>query len=140
MFAQPPARRPRLQSLPSSTTSGRTRCPRISGKSKVAEAIRYTLHRREAYEKFFHDRRIEIDSNIIERAIPGPLNGPELTSKWIISTGQGQWARRIFSEVHPFRICNNVFQGAWFIMAQINENVIQKGEFMDDRIAFKSEL
>lgn len=43
--------------------------PRISGKSKLAEAVRYTLNRREAFEQFLHDGRIEIDSNIVERAI-----------------------------------------------------------------------
>ena len=43
--------------------------PRISGKSKLAEAIRYALSRREAFEHFLHDGRIEIDSNIVERAI-----------------------------------------------------------------------
>ncbi|WP_234907757.1 IS66 family transposase, partial [Rhizobium rhizogenes] len=42
---------------------------RISGKSKLAEAIRYALHRREAFEQFLHDGRIAIDSNIVERAI-----------------------------------------------------------------------
>ncbi|WP_028749702.1 IS66 family transposase [Rhizobium mesoamericanum] len=43
--------------------------PRISGKSKLAEAIRYALNRREAFEQFLHDGRTEIDSNIVERAI-----------------------------------------------------------------------
>jgi transposase len=43
--------------------------PRISGKSKLAEAIRYALNRREAFEQLLHDGRIEIDSNIVERAI-----------------------------------------------------------------------
>ncbi len=43
--------------------------PRISGKSKLAEAIRYALSRREAFERFLHDGRTEIDSNIVERAI-----------------------------------------------------------------------
>lgn len=43
--------------------------PRISGKSKLAEAIRYALNRRGAFEQFLHDGRIEIDSNIVERAI-----------------------------------------------------------------------
>ncbi len=43
--------------------------PRISGKSKLAEAIRYAINRREAFEQFLHDGRIEIDSNIVERAI-----------------------------------------------------------------------
>lgn len=42
---------------------------RVSGKSKTAEAIRYALTRREALERFLTDGRIEIDSNIVERAI-----------------------------------------------------------------------
>ncbi|MBB4233069.1 transposase [Rhizobium mongolense] len=42
---------------------------KVSGKSKTAEAIRYALTRREALERFMTDGRIEIDSNIVERAI-----------------------------------------------------------------------
>jgi transposase len=43
--------------------------PRLSGKSKLAEAIRYATSRRSALERFLSDGRIEIDSNIVERAI-----------------------------------------------------------------------
>jgi len=43
--------------------------PRISGKSKLAEDIRYALTRRETLLRFLLDGRIEIDSNIVERAI-----------------------------------------------------------------------
>jgi transposase len=43
--------------------------PRLSGKSKLAEAIRYALSRRPALERFLDDGRIEIDSNIVERLI-----------------------------------------------------------------------
>lgn len=43
--------------------------PRISGKSKLAEAIRYAISRRAALERFLTDGRVEIDSNIVERAI-----------------------------------------------------------------------
>ena len=43
--------------------------PRISGKSKLAEAIRYARSRRAALELFLEDGRVEIDSNIVERAI-----------------------------------------------------------------------
>ena len=42
---------------------------RIPGKSKLAEAIRYALVRRDTFERFLHDGRIEIDSNTVERAI-----------------------------------------------------------------------
>lgn len=43
--------------------------PKLSGKSKPAEAIRYALGRRAALERFLADGRIEIDSNTVERAI-----------------------------------------------------------------------
>jgi transposase len=46
-----------------------TELPRLSGKSKLAEAIRYAISRRTALERFLSDGRIEIDSNIVERAI-----------------------------------------------------------------------
>jgi transposase len=42
---------------------------RISGKSKLAEVIRYARSRREALERFLHDGRLDIDSNAVERAI-----------------------------------------------------------------------
>lgn len=42
--------------------------PRLSGKSKLADAIRYATSRR-ALERFLSDGRIEIDSNTVERAI-----------------------------------------------------------------------
>ena len=42
---------------------------RISGKSKLAEAIRYAISRRATLERFLTDGRVEIDSNIVERAI-----------------------------------------------------------------------
>jgi transposase len=43
--------------------------PRISGKSKLAEAIRYARAHRAALLLFVDDGRVEIDSNIVERAI-----------------------------------------------------------------------
>jgi transposase len=43
--------------------------PRISGKSKLAEAIRYAVTRRAIFERFLTDGRVELDSNIVERAI-----------------------------------------------------------------------
>ncbi|AMY72304.1 putative transposase protein (plasmid) [Frigidibacter mobilis] len=43
--------------------------PRISGKSKLAEALRYAITRREIFERFLTDGLVELDSNIVERAI-----------------------------------------------------------------------
>ena len=49
--------------------------PRLSGKSKLAEAIRYTLSRWEGLTRFLDDGRIEIDNNTVERSIrPIALN------------------------------------------------------------------
>jgi len=42
---------------------------RISAKSELAKTIRYATGHRESLERFLHDGRIEIDSNIVERAI-----------------------------------------------------------------------
>ena len=43
--------------------------PRISGKSKLAEAIRYGLTRKAEFGRFLEDGRIELDNNSVERAI-----------------------------------------------------------------------
>lgn len=43
--------------------------PRISGKSKLAVAIRYAIKRRAAFEVFLKNGLADIDSNIVERAI-----------------------------------------------------------------------
>ena len=41
----------------------------VSGKSTIAVAIRYTLSRWDGLVRFLDDGRIEIDSNVVERAI-----------------------------------------------------------------------
>jgi transposase len=47
----------------------------ISQKTKLAEAIRYTLSRWEGLTRFLDDGRVEIDSNVVERSIrPIALN------------------------------------------------------------------
>ena len=47
----------------------------VSQKSKLAEAIRYALSRWQGLSRFLYDGRIEIDSNVVERAIrPIALN------------------------------------------------------------------
>jgi transposase len=49
--------------------------PRVSGKSKIAEAMRYALSHWQGLTLFLDDGRIEIDSNCVERAIrPLALN------------------------------------------------------------------
>ena len=47
----------------------------ISQKTKLAEAVRYALSRWDGLTRFIADGRIEIDSNVVERAIrPIALN------------------------------------------------------------------
>lgn len=41
----------------------------VSGKSTIAEAIRYALSRWEGLTRFLNDGRIEIDSNVVERTM-----------------------------------------------------------------------
>ena len=41
----------------------------VSGKSKLAEAIRYTLSRWAGLTRYLDDGRIEIDNNVVERAM-----------------------------------------------------------------------
>lgn len=53
----------------------RARLALISQKTKLAEAIRYALSRWQGLTRFIDDGRIEIDSNVVERAIrPIALN------------------------------------------------------------------
>jgi transposase len=47
----------------------RTKLGLISQKTKLAEAIRYALSRWDGLTRFIADGRIEIDSNVVERAI-----------------------------------------------------------------------
>jgi transposase len=64
----------------------------ISQKTKLAEAIRYALSRWEGLSRFVDDGRIEIDSNVVERAIrPIALN--RKNSLFAGSDGGGEhWA------------------------------------------------
>jgi hypothetical protein len=44
---------------------------RLSAKSELAEAFRYTLKRQQALSRFLTDARLEIDNNIAENAMRG---------------------------------------------------------------------
>jgi transposase len=66
--------------------------PRISGKSKLAEAIRYARSQRTVLGRFLEDGRVELDSNIVERAIR-PQAITRKNSLFAGSAGGGQtWA------------------------------------------------
>jgi transposase len=85
--------------------------PRISGKSKLAEAIRYARSHRPALQLFLDDGRAEIDSNIVERAIR-PQAITRKNSLFAGSTGGGQTWASIATMLQTCKI-NDVDPYAW---------------------------
>jgi transposase len=74
-------------------TLWQTTLPRVSGKSKLAEALRYSIKRRDVFERFLMDGRVELDSNLVERAIR-PQAITRKNSLFAGSDGGGKtWAR-----------------------------------------------
>jgi hypothetical protein len=85
--------------------------PRISGKSKLAEAIRYAIARREIFERFLTDGLIELDSNIVERAIR-PQTITRKNSLFAGSDGGGRTWATIATLLQTCRM-NSVNPTAW---------------------------
>lgn len=96
--------------------------PRLSGKSKLAEAIRYAISRRAALERFLTDGRIEIDSNIVERAIR-PQTITRKNSLFAGSHGGGRTWATIATLLQTAKM-NNVDPHAW--LAQTLERIAQR--------------
>lgn len=85
--------------------------PRLPGKSKLAEAIRYALNRREILKRFLHDGRIELDNNTVERAIR-PQTITRKNSLFAGSDGGGKTWATIATLLATARL-NNVDPHAW---------------------------
>jgi len=85
--------------------------PRIPGKSKLAEAIRYATSRREVLGRFLCDGRVEIDSNIVERAIR-PQTITRKNSLFAGSEGGGRTWATIATLLQTAKM-NNVDPLAW---------------------------
>ncbi|MGY3347158.1 hypothetical protein ACVI1I_006252 [Bradyrhizobium sp. USDA 4459] len=88
--------------------------PRISGKSKLAEAIRYAVSRRAIFERFLTDGRIELDSNIVERAIR-PQTITRRNSLFAGSDGGGRTWATIATLLQTAKM-NNVDPLAWLAL------------------------
>jgi len=88
-----------------------TELPRISGKSKLAEAIRYATSRRGVLERFLADGRVEIDSNIVERAIR-PQTITRKNSLFAGSEGGGSTWATVATLLQTAKM-NNVDPLAW---------------------------
>jgi hypothetical protein len=83
----------------------RTKLGLISEKTKLAEAIRYTLSRWEGLTRFLGDGRIEIDSNVVERSIrPIALNCKN--ALFAGSDGGGQHWAIIASLIETCKLCD----------------------------------
>ena len=63
----------------------------ISQTSKLAEAIRSALARSAGLSRFLDDRRIEIDSNVVERAIRPVATMRSLCTFSQVSAKIGSW-------------------------------------------------
>ena len=85
--------------------------PKLSRKSKLAEAIRYALTRRASLERFLSDGRIELDSNTVERAIR-PQTITRKNSLFAGSDGGGRTWAAIASLLATAKM-NNVDPHAW---------------------------
>jgi len=82
----------------------RTKLGLISQKTKLAEAIRYTLSRWQGLTRFLDDGRIEIDSNVVERSIrPIALN--RKNALFAGSDGGGQHWAIIASLIETCKLC-----------------------------------
>ena len=83
----------------------------ISQKSSLAKAIDYALRRRKVLERFLYDGRIELDSNIVERAIR-PQTITRKNSLFAGSDGGGRTWAIIASLIQTARV-NGVNPQAW---------------------------
>ena len=85
--------------------------PRVSDKSKLAEAIRYGRSHRAALEQFLADGSVEIDSNIVERAI----RPQAITRKNSLFAGSAGGARTWAAIATMLQTCkmNDVDPYAW---------------------------
>lgn len=88
-----------------------TTLPKVSGKSKMANAIRYALKRREAFEVFLHSGLADIDSNVVERAIR-PQTITRKNSLFAGSDGGGRTWATIATVLQTCR-ANDVDPQAW---------------------------
>ncbi|MGY4412232.1 hypothetical protein ACVWW4_003968 [Bradyrhizobium sp. LB7.1] len=105
--------------------------PRLSGKSKLAEAIRYATSRRTALERFLSDGRIEIDSNTVERAIR-PQTIPRKNALFAGSHGGGRTWATIATLLQTAKM-NDVDPHAW--LTQTLERIAQAGRSLKSKLS-----
>ena len=76
---------------------------RLSAKSELAEAFRYTIKRQQSLSRFLTDARLEIDNNIAENAMRGIALGRKNYLFAGSDTG-GERAAAIYSILHTAKL------------------------------------
>ena len=93
------------------TLTLQARLPRLSGKNKLAEAIRYALNRMPKARACPGDGRLELDNNICERSIR-PIAPGRKNYLFMGSVGGGKAAAIAYTLVETARM-NGVDPEAW---------------------------
>jgi transposase len=94
--------------------------PRLSGKSDLAKAMRYTLSRWPALARYLDDGTLEIDNNAAERALRGIALGRK---NWLFagSDSGGERAAALYSLIETAKL-NGIDPRAWLadVIGRIN--------------------
>jgi len=100
--------------------------PRISGKTKLAEAIRYALKRMEKARPYLSNGKLEADNNTCERAIR-PLTLGKKNYLFMGSTGGGKAAAIAYTLIETARL-NRVNTEAWltWVLERIADHKINR--------------
>ena len=85
--------------------------PKLSGKTKLAGAIRYALSRMPKARAYLHDGRLELDNNICERSIR-PIALGRKNYLFMGSVGGGKAAAIAYTLIETAKM-NNVDPEAW---------------------------
>ncbi len=106
----------------------------VSGKSTLAEAVRYALSRWEGLNRFLDDGRIEIDSNVVERAIR-PITLGRKNHLFAGSDGGGQHWAVLASLIATCKL-NNVDPNAY--LADVLQKIVARHPMsrIDDLLPF----
>jgi transposase len=100
--------------------------PRVSGKSSLAQAIRYALARWQALSRYLADGRLEMSNNAAERGMRGPVLGRK-NYLFCGSDAGGRRAACIYTILETAKM-NDVNPHAYLtdILAQIGDHPINK--------------
>jgi transposase len=92
-----------------------TQLPKLSGKTKLAEAIRYALNRMPKARPYLSDGRLELDNNICERSIR-PIALGRKNYLFMGSVGGGKAAAIAYTLIETAKM-NGVDPEAWLTWA-----------------------